>query len=571
MQILMRAVLGQILTVVANILMVCLLAALAMVISPFTTKYSFYLHLANQPLLEQLRMAFNSFTKRRYMIGQTGRKPLGSCLGMFLIALFGLITVFISTAVYQTSHTELRNTSNGAARLISTDNMPTRNKYGDNGNVKYPVISDQFLGSNTTSTFANGFPQDVMTTEFWNNDIAHSTQTKSEFSGNVSVSLSDLNWLSIKGSDGVTTTVLMSLDGITAESLPNSTPGTLSVQLLDNGLPALFDVPVVSQSTGNKYAFAVAGVYTLDYVQFDLLKFESKVWTNGENLESYYEFLAEQAPFTNENGTDLFNHTYDYSNKNTYDKSDLESDLQKTGDNTVKYSLIGMRNLTKETDLFQSYALTKRSVYRESSITSANNTINLVEMHYQVQITKYSKPAQLQDEFKVRYTAGTHSDGGAALPVTPVFTTLQSDFVNMASLTGNDKIADLFTPETYIDIFPTIIVIIVYGAVTFLATIIALAWNFKRYANKAYSFPLELINFLLYNPGMALMPVFQKVRRAKLSMVDGYDPSAGYNHLGLVDPEDALRITRDEPDVPYGLIYKTPTSMLDAGAYPGYA
>lgn len=570
MQILIRAVLGQTLTVVANILMVSQLSALAMVISPLTTKYSFYLHLINQPLLEQLRMAFNSFTKRRYMIGQTGRKPLGSCLGMFLIALFGLVTIFISTAVYQTSHTELKNTSNGAPLLISTDNMPTSDKYGDNGNVKYPIISDKFLG-NQAINLHNGFPQGVMPTDFWNNDIAHSTQTKSEFSGNVSVSLNDLNWLSIPGNNGVTTTVRMSLDGITAESLPNSMLGTLSVQLLDNGRPALFDVPIISQSSGNKYAFAVAGIHTLDYVQFDLVKFESKVWENAENLDNYYAFLDEQSPFTNENGTELFNNTYDYSNKKSYDKGDLDSDIQKTGDHTVKYSLIAMRNLTKESDSFQSYALTKRSVYRESSVTSVNNTINLVEMHYQVQITKYSSPGQLQDEFKVRYTAGTHSNGGAALPLTPVFSTTQPDFVNMASLLGNNKVFDAFTPETYIDIFPTIIVIIVYGGITLLATIVASAWNFRRYANKAYSLPLELINFLLYNPGTALMPVFQKIRRASLSMVDGYDPSAGYNHLGLVAPEDALRITRDEPDVPYGLIYKTPSGMLEAGAYPGYA
>ena len=529
-----------------------------------------FVHLTHQPFIEQVRMAFTSFTKKRYMIGQVGRKPLGSCLGMFLLAWVGLVATFISTAVYQSSHSELKNTPVASPDVLNTTNMEVKNKYGSNGNVQYPVIGDSYLGPKPESH--TNFPQSVLPTEYWNNDIAHSSQTETQFSGNISVSLSDLNWISISDNNSVTTTVIMSIDGITAEALPASSPGTVSVQILDDGSPALFDIPMVSQSSSglsmqNTYAFAVAGLYTLDYVQFTLLKFDSQIWSDSDNLDQYYQYLDEQKPFSNENGTSMFNYTYEYTNKTTYDKSTLESDLQAGGDTTVKYALLGLRNTTAETDLFQSYALTKRSVYRESSVTSVNNTINLVEYHYQVQITRYSKPTDLLDKFRVKYTGGTHSDSGAPLPVTPMFTTSQDDFINMASLTGTQKIYTTFTPETYVDIFPTIILLAVYGGLIIILTVLSYSWNFKRFQNKSYALTLESLNFLLYNPGNALIPLFQKVRRADLSMVDGYDPTTGYNHLGLVAPDDALRIAKPEPDVPYGLIYKTPSGMLEAEAY----
>lgn len=569
MQILIRAVLAQILTVVANILALCLVSAIAMILSPFSTKYSMFVHLANQPFIDQLRMAFTSFTKKRYMIGQDGRKPIGSWLGMMFLAFTGLVVTFISTAVYQASHMELKNTENAAPALLDSTNMVVKDRYGNNDLIKYPVIGDAYLGPKNAP--GSGFPEAVLPTEFWNNDIGHSVQTESQFSGNVSVSLGDANWLSITGNNGITTTVLMSIDGITAESLPSASPGTINLQILDNGSPALFTAPMVSQPQGlaqqNTYAFAVAGLHTLDYVQFSLIKFDSQVWSQGDNLDLYYQYLSDQNSFTNENGTSMFNYTYNYDNKQTYDKDNLESDMQQTGDNEVKYSLIGLRNTTAKTDLFQSYALTKRSVYRESSVKSVNNTINLVEFHYQVQITRYSRPAALQDTFKVRYTGGKHSGAGVTLPLTPMFTTSQLDFVNMASLTATDRIYASFTPETYIDILPLIILMAVYGGLTIILSLCSYSWNFKRFANKAYSLPLESLNYLLYNPGTALIPLFQKVRRAELAMVDGYDPTTGYNHVGLVSPDDAARIARAEPDVPYGLIYKSPSGMLDPQHY----
>lgn len=569
MRILIKAILGQILTVCANLLAMCLLASIAMVLSPFTTKYSMFVHIANQPLIDQLRMAFTSFTKKRYMIGQTGRKPLSSCLGVLMLAAIGLIFMFISTAVYQSSHTELKNTLGTSPSLLDSSNMTTKNKYGDNGNVAYPVVGDSFLGPKPDPK--TDFPVAVLPTDYWTTNIANTTQTKTQFSGNISVSLSDTNWISIPGHDSVTTTVLMSIDGITAEDLPSASPGTVSLQILDDSSPALFSLPAVSEANGlamqNTYAFAVAGLYTLDYVQFSLVKFDSQIWTEADNLNQYYAYLAEQNSFTNENGTSLFNYTYQYENKTTYDKDTLESDLQAGGTTAVKYSLIGLRNTTAKTDTFESYALTKRSVYRESSVKSTNNTINLVEYHYQVQITRFAKPSALQDAYKVKYTGGTHSNGGAPLPITPMFTTSQKDFINMASLTGTAKIYAAFTPETYVDIFPTIILLAVFGGLTLIFTLIAYSWNFKRFANKAYSMPLEALNYLLYNPGNALIPLFQKVRRADLSMVDGYDPTTGYNHLGLVAPDDAERISRAEPDVPYGITYKTPSGMLESEAY----
>lgn len=571
MQILIRAVLGQILTVVANILVLCLLSTLAMAISPFSTKYSIFTHLTHQPVIEQFRIAFNSFTKKRYMIGQTGRKPLGSCLGMFLLAATGLVFTFISTAVFQASHSELKNTPGTAPALLNTTGMEVKNKYGSNGNVKYPVIGDAYLGPKSQEN--SNFPISVLSTDLWSNNIAHSSQTDSEFYGNVSVTLSDTNWLSINSTGNVTTTVTMSLDGITAEDLPSASPGTISVDVLDGDSPVLFDIPAVSLSSGNSmqntYAFAVAGLYTLDYVQFTLVKFDSQVWEDADNLDEYYQYLAEQDAFTSENGTSLFNYTYNYTSMDSYDNTTLQSDMQAGNDTSVRYSLIGLRNTTAKTDIFQSYALTKRSVYRESSVKSTNNTINLVEYHYQIQIDRYSDPTALQKEFKVKYTGGSHGSDGLAIPVTPMFTTSNMDFINMASLTNNKGFYASYSPETYVDIFPLIMLMAVYVALILILSILSLSWNIKRFANKSYSMTLESLNYLLYNPGNALIPLFQKVRHAELAMVDGYDPTTGYNHLGLVAPIDANRIARAEPDVPYGVIYKTSSrsGMLEPENY----
>lgn len=575
MQILIRIVLGQVLTVCGTILAMCLLGALAMALSPFTTKYSMFVHLANQPFLEQVRMAFTSFTKKRYMIGQTGRKPLGSCLGMLLLAAIGLVSMFVSTAVFQSSHTELKNTPTFSPALLSLDNIDRKTSDGVNGNVAFPVLGDSHLGPQPAKD--TNFPITVLPTDYWNHAIVqNSSVTTPQFSGNVSVTLSDPNWSAISADDDktVTTTVMMSIDGVTAEDLPSSKPGTVNMQLLDGGSPALMDLPVVSEAnqgvtTQNTYAFAIAGIYTLDYVQFSLIKFDAQSWPEKSNLESYYDYLAQQQSWTSENGTDMFNYTYDYSTKETYDKDTLESDMQQTGDHEVKYSLIALRNTTGDKDLFHSYALTKRSVHRESSVKSTNNTINLVEYHYQVQITRYPYSSNLQDNVKVHYTGGKHtSNGGIALPITPMFSTAQKDFVNMASLTNTPRIYTAVQPETYIDIFPTVILLAVYAVLILMLTVLAYAWNFHRCANKAYSMPLESLNYLLYNPGNALVPLFQKVRRAELAMVDGYDPTTGYNHLGLVGPDDAARISYAEPDVPYGIMYKTPSGMLETESYP---
>lgn len=567
MQILLRAVIAQILTTVSSLLMFSFIASLAQVLSPLSSRLSMLSYILHLPVIEHIRFAFDGFKpSKRYMIGQTGKaRRWSSLFGMICILILGLVLAFIPTAIYQTSHAELRNSATGTVKLKSIDNMQTRSKYGDNGNVKYPVIGDSVIGPEVNGlTHSNGFPVDVMPlSKKWTKAVSNITDiSKPEFSGNVSVTFSDPNWLSIKGDNGITTTVRMSLDGVKAENLPSSSPGTLSVQILDNGSPALFDVPVVnsdSSSNGAGYSFVVSGLNTIDFVKFELHKFGSETWTQGENLELYNQYIAEQATFTDKNGTLLFNNTYDYKTMKSYDKSDLESDLQKGGDNSVRFGQILMRNTTNSGDKFQTYNLLKRAVYRESSVTSANNTLNMVDFQYVIQITKLPKQqsqsknaanSTLASAAQLHYTA---SGEDKLLPLTPVFYTTQPDYLVLSSLTRT-IFYTAFTPETYIDAFPLLLLIFILSGLILVFETCALAYNFHRSAHRAFSPALQLLTFLLYNPNTVLRPVLQKAWGAQLDMVDGYDPDSGYNHLGLVAPEDAVRVTRAEPDVPYGLV-----------------
>lgn len=549
-----KAVYGQILTVVANILVLCLINSFAMLLTPFSTKFAFLTHLVNQPLLEQIRMGFTGFTKKRYMIGQDGRRPILSMLSMSLLAVIGLVFFFISTIVYQTSDTKLMRTpSLLPPDLIIDENIPKVS----NGITTYPTIEDKYLGAQTGN-------ENIQPGKQWLEKTKYFVSSESQWNGEASVFLNDLNWMQIE-SNGIDfkTTVSMSIDGISVEELSSTSPGTVNIQVLDKGSPALFDVPSVSTAMGQAYAFAVEGKNTLDYLNFELVAFDSQKWTNDDNLMQYYSYVDAH---TNKTGKLLLNNTYDYSNNKPWDKDSLQGDLE-SAENEVKYSMISVQNQTAEEDNFQTYFLSKRSVRRQDKIKTQNGTIELLEYDYIVRITRYEKTS-LNDNYKVKYNNGNGGEG-VLIPVTPVFRTSQPAYINLASLIGSKRLIADYVLETYIDILPLIVLICVYGGLTLIFTLFAYAYNFRRIRNKAYSVPLETLNFLLYSPGNALMPLFQKVNHAEFSMVDGFDPSTGYNHLGLVPPEDADRISRREPDVPYGLVYKTPQGMLDASPYSG--
>lgn len=563
MAVLIRAVLGQILTVVANVLVFCLLSCFAMIISPFTTKYSFLAHVSHQPLSDQILMAFTGFSKKRHMIGQEGgKRPILSSLVFISLAFAGLVFTFLSTIVYQVSHTELRNSVTVNPELISPSLMEVRDYYGTNTDVQYPMLKDSFLGPVPLSD--SRITRSVLPSKFWNKNIAIRTLSKSQFSGNVYISLSDANWMSIDTGNNVTTSVSMTIDGVTAQDLPVTKPGKVSVQVIENSLPAVFEIPVISEPTSlredNTYVFVVDGVDTMDYVQFSLLKFDSQKWEKEDNLQQYYEYLDQQKSFVNENGTQLFNYTYDYSTMTTYDKNTLETDMQAGGEDTVKYALISVRNTTSENDLFQTFAITKRSAYRQNSIDTEFGTISLVEYHYLMQITRFSKAHTLKKAYKVKYTGGSYSTNGLAIPVTPNFKSANADYINMATLTGMKSIYQAYLPETYMDMVPTISLLCIYAGLIIGMAIFAIFWNANHFKNRAYSIPLEMLNYLFYNPGNTLHPLLQKLCSIELSMVDGFDPQLGYNHLGLLSVDDSNRITHPEPDVPFGQIFKKPST-----------
>lgn len=544
-----KAIYGQAITVAANVLVLSLLNAIAMVLTPFSTKYAFYAHVMNQPLLEQLRMGFTSFTKKRYMIGQDGRRPLGSFLGTTGLAVIGLVFFFISTIVYQTSDTSLRRTADASPALKGATDMPT----SSNSQIRYPLISDNYLGP----VSSNGQLQE---TSLWIQNTAHAVQTESQFSGNVSAYLNDPNWMSVSDSNGndFSTTIYMSIDGITANSLASTTPVTITAQVLDSGSPAIFEIPLTSSGLGTSYAVAIAGKYTLDYIHFELATFDAETFSNNDCLDRYYEFATAH---TSDNGTLVLNNTYNYSSKASYSQENIESDLS-GGSVDVKYAMVSIQNQTSSNDTYQSYFLSKRAVHRQTTIATQNGTIDVVQYDYNVRIVRYAKSA-LDSNYRAVYTSGSNKDG-INLPITSFFRTSNDDYINVASFVDTKGLYSQFVYETYIDILPSVILIAVYGAITLLLTLAAYTYNFRRVRNKAFSVPLETLNFVMYTPGRVLFPLLQKIRRAEFSMVDGFDPSTGYNHMGLVSLEDAEHITRREPDVPYGLVHKTPQGMLES-------
>lgn len=557
--ILVRAQLAQILTVLANFLVVSMLSCLTMVITPFSTKYSFLAHVAHQPFADQLQMALTGFTKKRYMLQQEGgKKPVGSFLTIVGLGFVGIVFLALSTIVFQVSHTELRNSTTVDPPITSYANMNTRTLSNSDTDAVYPAIEDSFLGPDRNNN--PHLTRIELPGTLWSSNIGLPSGTSPQFSGSVHVSLSDSNWMSIDSSNNMTTSIYMNLDGISAGSLPVTKPGTVKVQVIRNSLPAVFDLPYIDQTTGlredNTYAFAIDGVSTLDYVQFSLLKFDAQSWDTSDNLADYYQYLADQAAFVNNNGTLLFNHTYDYDNMTTYDQTKLEEDMAAGGDDDVRYALLSVRNATSAGDLFQTYALTKRSAHRESSVSTAHGTISLVEYHYLIQITKFAKQREtMKDAFKIKITRDAPT-GGVPIPITPFFKTAQFDYLNIASITGNNRIYKAYLPETYIDLVPTIILMSLYGGIIACLLAFCVWWNLGRFQRKAYSIPLQMINYIFYNPGNTLHPLTEKIGSIELSMTDGYDPQLGYNHLGLLSGDDAKRISAAEPDVPYGQIYR---------------
>ncbi|KAF5094950.1 hypothetical protein D0Z00_003325 [Geotrichum galactomycetum] len=505
-------------------------------------------------------MAFSGFSKKRYMLGQTaGRKPIGQATIVVLLAILGLTFTFLSTIVFQTSHTQLENTKTANAQLISAADIPTSTYAGSTNNLLYPVISDEYIASVPLKD--KSLTRTILPSDYWNDNIGLPSQSKLQFSGEVYLSLSDPNWMSIQGGDQLSTMVSMTIDGITAESLPNAALGDVSVQVIQDSLPDVFTVPVISETTGlsrdNINTFTVDGVNTMDVVQYSLLRFDSQTWDTKDNLERYYTYLESQKSFVNQNGTLLFNHTYDYETMTSYDKNDLETDLQAGSKNPVRYALISVRNTTASTDKFQTYTITKRSAFREDNISTQYGTINLVEYHYSLQVTKFGKVRKLNDNFRIKYSRGTDTPTSyRRLPMTPVYMTSKQDYITAASVTQDKNIYASYIPETYVDVVPLIALICVYAGLMFLIGAFSLYWNLRHYVQKAYSIPHELISYLFYSPETNLGHVLDKVHSLELSMVDGYDPQLGYNHLGLISIDDAQRISKAEPDVPFGQIFK---------------
>lgn len=560
MAVLIAAVFGQILTVVANVLVVSLLSCLAMVLSPFNTRAAFYSHIANQPLADQIQMAFSGFSKKRYMLGQKpGSKPIGQAALVVVLAVLGLSFTFLSTIVFQTSHTQLRNTKTTNAQLVSVADIPTSTYSGTTNNLLFPVISDDYIASVPLKD--KSITRTILPSDYWNDNVGLETQSKLQFSGEVYLSLSDANWMSIQGGDQLSTMVSMTIDGITAESLPTAALGVVSVQVIQDSLPDVFAVPVITETTGltrdNINTFTVDGVHSMDVVQHSLLRFDSQTWDTKDNLDRYYAYLDSQKSFVNQNGTLLFNNTYDYQTKNPYDKKDLETDLQVGGKDPLRYSLISVRNTTASTDKFQTYTITKRSVFREDNVSTQYGTIHLVEYHYWLQVTKFGKARKLNDNFKIKYSQGTDAPTSyRRLPMTPVYMTNKQDYITAASVTQDKNIYVSYIPETYVDMVPLIALICVYAGILFLMGAFSFYWNMRHFVQKVYSIPHELVSYLFYSPDTNLGHIIDKVNSLELSMVDGYDPQLGYNHLGLISLDDAQRISKAEPDVPFGQTFR---------------
>ncbi|KAF5116280.1 hypothetical protein DV113_002034 [Geotrichum candidum] len=355
--------------------------------------------------------------------------------------------------------------------------------------------------------------------------------------------------------------VSMTIDGITAESLPTAALGVVSVQVIQDSLPDVFAVPVITETTGltrdNINTFTVDGVHSMDVVQHSLLRFDSQTWDTKDNLDRYYAYLDSQKSFVNQNGTLLFNNTYDYQTKNPYDKKDLETDLQVGGKDPLRYSLISVRNTTASTDKFQTYTITKRSVFREDNVSTQYGTIHLVEYHYWLQVTKFGKARKLNDNFKIKYSRGTDAPTSyRRLPMTPVYMTNKQDYITAASVTQDKNIYVSYIPETYVDMVPLIALICVYAGILFLMGAFSFYWNMRHFVQKVYSIPHELVSYLFYSPDTNLGHIIDKVNSLELSMVDGYDPQLGYNHLGLISLDDAQRISKAEPDVPFGQTFR---------------
>lgn len=560
MAVLIAAVFGQILTVVANVLVVSLLSCLAMVLSPFNTRAAFYSHIANQPLADQIQMAFSGFSKKRYMLGQKpGSKPIGQAALVVVLTVLGLSFTFLSTIVFQTSHTQLRNTKTTNAQLVSVADIPTSTYSGTTNNLLFPVISDDYIASVPLKD--KSITRTILPSDYWNDNVGLETQSKLQFSGEVYLSLSDANWMSIQGGDQLSTMVSMTIDGITAESLPTAALGVVSVQVIQDSLPDVFAVPVITETTGltrdNINTFTVDGVHSMDVVQHSLLRFDSQTWDTKDNLDRYYAYLDSQKSFVNQNGTLLFNNTYDYQTKNPYDKKDLETDLQVGGKDPLRYSLISVRNTTASTDKFQTYTITKRSVFREDNVSTQYGTIHLVEYHYWLQVTKFGKARKLNDNFKIKYSRGTDAPTSyRRLPMTPVYMTNKQDYITAASVTQDKNIYVSYIPETYVDMVPLIALICVYAGILFLMGAFSFYWNMRHFVQKVYSIPHELVSYLFYSPDTNLGHIIDKVNSLELSMVDGYDPQLGYNHLGLISLDDAQRISKAEPDVPFGQTFR---------------
>lgn len=560
MAVLITAVFGQILTVVANVLVVSLLSCLAMVLSPFNTRAAFYSHIANQPLADQIQMAFSGFSKKRYMLGQKpGSKPIGQAALVVVLTVLGLSFTFLSTIVFQTSHTQLRNTKTTNAQLVSVADIPTSTYSGTTNNLLFPVISDDYIASVPLKD--KSITRTIIPSDYWNDNVGLETQSKLQFSGEVYLSLSDANWMSIQGGDQLSTMVSMTIDGITAESLPTAALGVVSVQVIQDSLPDVFAVPVITETTGltrdNINTFTVDGVHSMDVVQHSLLRFDSQTWDTKDNLDRYYAYLDSQKSFVNQNGTLLFNNTYDYQTKNPYDKNDLETDLQVGGKDPLRYSLISVRNTTASTDKFQTYTITKRSVFREDNVSTQYGTIHLVEYHYWLQVTKFGKARKLNDNFKIKYSRGTDAPTSyRRLPMTPVYMTNKQDYITAASVTQDKNIYVSYIPETYVDMVPLIALICVYAGILFLMGAFSFYWNMRHFVQKVYSIPHELVSYLFYSPDTNLGHIIDKVNSLELSMVDGYDPQLGYNHLGLISLDDAQRISKAEPDVPFGQTFR---------------
>lgn len=516
------------------------------------------------------------------MIGQEGRKPVGSFIKMVGIAILGLTFMFLSTIVFQTSATSLQKYKTGDMSFVSSSGDRNGNggfPAGSNSVLRYPLISDKYLGYDPLAPGL--FAEASKKWKAYTGDAPK--YPLSQFSGSDSVNLKDLNWMSIDDKN-YSTTFSMTFDPISVDSFSSRSFGNVNVQLFDNGVPVIFNLPFVSASMGQNFAFAIQGKSTLDYLVFEQTAFDAISFTSEDNLQEYYDYISTH---TLKNGTLILNNTFTYNETTTLglDKAKLEKEFANIEQGEVKYSMISIQNQTLSTSNFQSYALTKRSARRRDKTLTANATIDLLEYDYNMKIVRYAK-SHIDNKYKILYipksNMGNNADGNTnsltyPAPATPIFQTNNDDWLNVATLSQNPNLISIFRYETYIDAVPIIILNVLYFALTVAFTVFALVYNHDRYKDKMYSITQETLNYLLYNPSTVLFPIIEKVcgiggsnleekgekgseNRGnddgvrQFSMVDGYDPKTGCNHLGLVrKPFDSDSITAREPDVPYGL------------------